>query len=124
MNAKTKNQCQPTCCVVVEYQSAYPDPLVVKAGEELTIGEKKSGWSGWIWCTNRNGKSGWVPEKYVTRKGDTGTVLHDYASTELSVSVGETLIMGQEESGWIWCTNQKGQSGWVPADNVEKLGSG
>jgi hypothetical protein len=33
------------------------------------------------------------------------------------------LIMGKEESGWIWCTNQERQSGWVPVDHVEKLPS-
>jgi hypothetical protein len=61
------------------------------------------------------------PEKYVERRGDTGIALCDYEATELSVSVGEELRMGKEESGWIWCTNQKGQSGWVPADHVERL---
>ena len=47
--------------------------------------------------------------------------LCDYEATELSVSVGEELIMGKEESGWIWCTNQDGESGWVPAEHVERL---
>ena len=109
------------CQVVREYQSPYSEPLVISAGEELAIDEKESEWSGWIWCTNQDGKSRWVPERYVERKGDTGIALYDYEATELSVSVGEELVMGKEESGWIWCTNQRGQSGWVPADHVEKL---
>jgi len=112
---------QRTCRAISEYQSAYPDPLIISAGEELMIGEKESGWSGWVWCTNQGGESRWVPEKYVERKGDTGIARYDYEATELSVSVGEELVMGKGESGWIWCTNQKGQSGWVPADDVEKL---
>ena len=29
--------------------------------------------------------------------------------------------MGTQESGWIWCTDQAGQSGWVPAENVERI---
>jgi len=119
--AETRMERQQICRVIFAYQLAYPDPLVISAGEELTIGEKESEWSGWVWCTNQDGKSRWVPEKYVERKGDTGIACYDYEATELSVSVGEELIMGKEESGWIWCTNQEGQSGWVPADHVEKL---
>jgi len=109
------------CRVISEYQSAYPGPLVISAGEELTISENESTWSGWVWCTNRDGISRWVPEKYVERKGNTCIALYDYEATELSVSVGEELVVGKEESGWIWCTNQEGQSGWVPADSVERL---
>ena len=119
--AETEIDRRQICRVISEYQSAYPVPLVISAGEELTISEKESSWSGWVWCTNRDGKSRWVPEKYVERKGNTCIALYNYEAIELSVSVGEELIMGKEESGWIWCTNQEGQSGWVPADNVEKL---
>ena len=118
---ETKNNQRQICRVVSEYQSPYSEPLVISAGEELVIGEKESSWSGWVWCTNQDGKSRWVPEKYVERKDDTCIALCDYEATELSVSVGEELAMGKEESGWIWCTNQKGQSGWVPVDHVEKL---
>ena len=118
---ETKNNQRQICRVVSEYQSAYSEPLVISTGEQLAIGEKESDWSGWVWCTNRDGKSRWVPEKYVERRGGACIALCDYEATELSVSVGEELTMGQEESGWIWCTNQQGQSGWVPADHVERL---
>ena len=106
--------------VISAYQSAYPDPLVIRAGEEVTIEEKESEWRSWVWCTSRSGKSGWIPERYVERKREKSIVLHDYEGTELTVNVGEELTVGREESGWIWCTNRKGQSGWVPADHVEK----
>jgi hypothetical protein len=109
------------CRVISEYQSAYTDPLRFRAGEELAIGEKETSWRGWVWCTSRDGKSRWVPERYVERRGDTCIVLYDYEATELSVSVGEELAFGKEESDWLWCTNRAGRSGWVPADNVEKL---
>jgi uncharacterized protein YgiM (DUF1202 family) len=112
------------CRVIAEYQSPYSDPVVFSAGEELTIGEKESAWSGWVWCTNRDGKSRWVPETYVEQKGDVGVMRRDYEATELSVTVGEELVMGEEESDWIWCTNQKGQSGWVPITNIEELVQG
>jgi len=105
--------------VIKEYQSPYTHPLVFSTGKELTVSEKEGEWGGWVWCTNQDGNSRWVPEAYVERKGDTAVMRCDYEATELSVTVGEELLMGKEESGWIWCTSQKGQSGWVPADNVK-----
>jgi hypothetical protein len=123
-NFKAESKQRRLCRVISEYQSAYTDPLLISTGEELTISEKESEWSGWVWCTKRDGKSRWVPESYVERKGDTWVARTDYEATELSVRVGEELVMGEEESGWIWCTNQEGQSGWVPADHVEALEEG
>jgi len=121
LEAETKPHRPQLCRVISEYNSPYTDPVAIHAGEELTITAKETSWSGWVWCTNRDGKSRWVPDRCVERKGDSGVALYDYEATELSVSVGEELTMGEEESGWIWCTNQKGQRGWVPLDNVERL---
>jgi uncharacterized protein YgiM (DUF1202 family) len=105
--------------VIAAYKSAYPEPLVVRAGEPLTIGQKESEWPGWLWCTTQEGKSRWVPESYVERQGDSGIARCHYEATELSVEAGEELIVGREESGWLWCTNQAGQSGWVPAEHLQ-----
>ncbi|MBN1978974.1 MAG: SH3 domain-containing protein [Anaerolineae bacterium] len=105
--------------IIATYESSYTDPCTFSAGETLTIGKRKSEWDGWVWCTNQEGKSRWVPEAYVKCAGDICVMLRDYEATELSVRVGEELIItGEEESGWVWCTNQAGQSGWVPGDNV------
>jgi hypothetical protein len=106
------------CRVISDYQSAYPDPLIISAGDRLRIGERKSEWPGWLWCTTQQGKDGWVPQAYVAREGNTGLALDDYDATELSVRAGEDLFAAQEESGWLWCTNQRDQSGWVPAENL------
>ena len=51
--------------VISNYDSAYPDPLVFRKGDMLKIGTKTSEWPGWVWCTNENGKSGWIPLKNV-----------------------------------------------------------
>src|SRR5262245_55170016 len=109
------------CRVVSAYEAAYPDPLIIKMGEELTVGANDTQWPGFVWCTKNAGQGGWVPESYLERRGEVGVARRDYAATELTASVGEALSMGVEESGWIWCTNQRGQSGWIPADNVELL---
>lgn len=109
------------CRVTTDYQVYYPDAIKVSRGEELTISEKESEWAGWVWCTNKEGKSSWVPENYVTRIGDSCTAKVDYDAKELAASVGEELIFTQEESGWVWCINERGERGWVPLDNVEKI---
>ena len=105
--------------VIAAYQAAYRDPISVHAGQDVAVGDKESEWPGWLWCTAPDGKSGWVPEAYLARRGSRATVLRDYDAAELSVQAGEALIVGIEESGWFWCTNRAGQSGWVPAEHLE-----
>jgi uncharacterized protein YgiM (DUF1202 family) len=105
--------------VINTYRSAYPDPLIIKTGEVLSVEERESEWAGWTWCVNKNGKAGWVPERYLEFSGDSCKALHDYDATELSVAVGEVLTVLNEESGWAWCENKNGRTGWVPADCIE-----
>lgn len=107
-----------TCKVIKSYASAYPDPIKVKKGETLKIGKKESDWSGWTWCTDQNGKSGWLPDSYIKKDGSICTVLCDYEATELTVNIGESLVVEKEESGWFWCRNKEGLRGWVPSENV------
>jgi hypothetical protein len=109
------------CRVISAYRSPYTAPWVMRAGQELAIGQRESEWAGWVWCTNQDGESRWVPESFLERHGDAGIALRDYEATELPVEAGEELAMGEEESDWIWCTNREGQSGWVPAEHVERL---
>lgn len=106
------------CQVSLAYETVYPHPLIVKGGEKLMVGQKDTQWPGWVWCTNQEGKSGWMPESYLDDTNNQGMARRDYDATELSASAGEELVVGYEESGWIWCTNRLGQSGWIPLDNV------
>lgn len=122
--SKTPNQPR-ICGVITEYQALYPDPLSTRAGETLNISEKVDYWNGnpdwiWLWCTDQRGKSGWVPKGAINfdASGTTGIARYDYAATELTVAVGAELVVERGESGWLWCTDQQGKSGWVPADHV------
>lgn len=118
-----QNDLKPSICRVISpYQSPYTDPWTLRTSEELKVSEKESEWPGWLWCTKRDGESRWVPESYLERRGDTWIARRDYEATELSVNAGETLVMGAQESGWVWCTKPAGQSGWVPLDNIEIIG--
>ena len=116
-----EEETSPRGRVVAAYQSAFPDPLKLSAGESLTVEEKPCEWEGWLWCTTGEGKSGWVPAPYARREGNVATMLCDYDATELTVRVGEILSMGQVASDWVWCTNAEGQSGWVPLENIARL---
>lgn len=107
------------CQAISDYQSTCPDPLIITRGEILKIETKKSKWKGWIWCINQFGKGGWVPEKYIEKLHDKCKVLKDYNATELTVKAGEVLIISYEESGWAWVTNENGECGWVPLENVQ-----
>ncbi|MCK4901574.1 MAG: SH3 domain-containing protein, partial [Anaerolineales bacterium] len=65
------------------------------------------------------GKSGWVPEAYLERHGDTGILRCDYDAIELTIHVAEILTFHKAESGFFWVTDQAGRQGWVPASHVE-----
>ena len=110
-----------TVRVITAYQSPFPDPLIIKAGEKLDLSDRESDWPGWLWCTTLAGKSGWVPAAYIEPMGQIGLACRDYDATELSAEIGEELTVSDEESGWLWCTDQKGNNGWIPAGNVEHV---
>lgn len=107
------------CIVISDYKSPYIDPLKIRKGEILQIGNEESEWSGWVWCTNKKGKQRWVPRNYMDIQGNTGIMLQDYEATELNVSTGEELKIEKEESGWVWVSNKEGKQGWVPLDNIK-----
>jgi len=106
------------CRVLSDYQSAYPDPIAIRAGDEVAVAERESEWSGWLWCAAHDGKSGWVPEQYLWRDGGKATALCDYNAAELTVRAGEVLTATSHEAGWRWCTNDCGESGWVPDEHL------
>jgi uncharacterized protein YgiM (DUF1202 family) len=116
MNVTTPSTAQ----VIADYQAPYADPIRVQAGDEITLDRSKTtDLVGWIWCTDRVGKGGWVPESHIEARGDTGTMRCDYDAIELTIRVGERLTVHKVESGFFWATNQAGQEGWVPATHVQ-----
>ncbi len=107
--------------VIADWQVKDSDPLILRAGEGVTLGQHDTEWPGWIWCINDAGKSGWVPEQYIEAHGSEGVARYDYTAVELAVNVGDELLVGQRLKGWAWCTNASGQSGWVPERNLETI---
>lgn len=105
--------------VMIKHKASYPYSVEFRIGEKVTVSNKRE--DGWIWCLNKEGKGAWIPEKYLSLENHTGTISSNYVSTELTVEVGEKLKFIKEECGWIFCTNDKGQSGWIPSHKIRSL---
>ena len=116
------------CLVMKDYQSSNPDPIKIQAAETFQVSEKTDAWDNnpnwmWVWCTDTRGKSAWVPKTIINmdKDGQTGTTNRPYDATELTVTTGDELSVAQEESGWLWCVDKRGEQGWVPVAHVSWL---
>lgn len=116
------------CRVIKGYQASSVNPISVEAGEVFTVSEKRDAWEDnpawlWVWCTDQRGRSGWVPKNVIQpgAAGGTGTTSAAYNAIELTVAAGQELVIEGEESGWFWCRDRQGRSGWVPMSHVAAL---
>lgn len=110
--------------VVKAYEGSSGDSLVVREGERLAFERRETEFEGWIWCVNKLGEAGWVPEAWVALEGRFCVMRRDCDSTELTVEVGEELTGAFVESGWMWARKSDGQEGWVPLECVEMIERG
>ena len=59
--------------VTTPHRSEYPNPLVLKQGDFLKVGERYQGpenWDNWIYCSTDEHAGGWVPEQIIERLAD------------------------------------------------------
>lgn len=106
--------------VIADYQAPYADPIWVNAGDDVVVDpDKHTDIPGWVWCTNKDGKSGWIPKAYLGYSGKVGKMLCDYNAIELTIQVGDILTVHKAESDFYWATDQKGAQGWVPIVHVQ-----
>jgi len=112
------------CRVIKAYEAEFPVPLAFSKGEMLVVEERETTFPGWLWCTNDRGESRWVPVAFLERDrdGSRARMNRDYDSRELSVEVGETLIVEERVSEWLWCLQEKSRlRGWVPEAHTETI---
>lgn len=107
--------------VITPHHTNYPNPIVLRSGEEVTIGREDEQYSGWIWVTTQSGSSGWAPIQILQISGETAVSLVDYTAAELNTKVDEILTVYHKQNGWLWVSNQQGQQGWIPAETVVSL---
>ncbi len=107
--------------VIEAYTSQFSDPIIMRTGDALALGREDDEWPGWVWCTSSAGKSGWVPESFIQKQGQTGVARCDYDARELSVQIGDLLDLHELVNGWYRATDLSGQTGWVPERNINVL---
>lgn len=104
------------------YRTKYKDPLLLKEGDIVTLGEdeKEEKWSGWVWATFEN-LSGWIPKQKVKiTSGCNGIILGNYSAKELDIDIGDTVNVLDEMNGWLWVKHPKTNAeGWIPKENTE-----
>lgn len=107
--------------VMREYNSPYPDPIIFRKGEKTTVGQEfkeDPEWKNWVWCEG-NSKKAWVPRQYLIIDDENGVFKKDYNAMELSVKVGEELVVYEVVNGFGMSEKPDGTRGWVPMRNLE-----
>lgn len=107
--------------VMRAYKSPYHDPILFRKGERVTFGQEfkeDPDWKNWVWCEG-NSKKAWVPKQYIIIDGANGVFKKDYNAMELSVKVGEELVVYEVVNGFGMSEKPDGTKGWVPMRNLE-----
>lgn len=118
-----------TYLVIQPHVSEFPEPMVLKQGDRVSVGQAydgPEGWPDWFLCSAPGQQPGFVPGQILERHGDgTGTLREDFTNRELDVAEGEVLHGERCLNGWLWATRPAdAATGWVPLDNLRQRGAG
>lgn len=92
--------------VVKPYTAQYPDPIELRTGNPVSLGKRDPEFPGWIWATSSiSGKSGWVPEQFLSAEDGDPRALRDYSAQLL---------------GWALVETQDGARGWLPQSRLAR----
>ena len=105
--------------VIEDNDPTYADPIQVKQGDRLIVGEEDSEYPGWLWCENQYGKAGWVPEDCIDTTGTESCAKYEYSAREMRARLGERLLPIDTKYGWVLCSNSAGEKGWLPVTKVQ-----
>ena len=107
------------------YTAQYENPISAWQGELVDIQHEDDTYRGWWWCVASDGRAGWVPLERLSRAVKAGTrapMLADYTALELTVTLGEELVIEEELRGWMFVRNMSGVRGWIPASHTDSGG--
>ena len=110
--------------VIQDYQSPYPDPIVFRRGEKVTVGREfkdDPDWLNWRKCEGKDKNAAWVPVQYLTIEGKSGILKQDYNARELTIHKGETVTVNEVINGFGMAEKVDGNKGWIPMRNLEIL---
>ncbi len=87
----------------------------------MRVGERDTEWPEFVFVTAAHG-SGWVPARHLLSvSSGLAEVVMPYDTTELPTEAGQVLDVLAEDpqSGWIWCRDSNGRTGWVPLKSLD-----
>jgi hypothetical protein len=116
VNEKMANEPKPYR-VTQEYNTPYPDSIFFHEGEIVEVGEEYADdpqWENWVWCKGQNNNQAWTPKQFLKLENGKGIFIRDYDARELSVKVGEELLVGEVINGFGMAQRENGERGWVP----------
>jgi len=97
-------------------------PLVIHPGDSLAVSDEQGSgtWPAFVLVTKGGTESGWVPSRYLKRRGREAVALQDYDTTTLNPSPNDilTVIEADTESGWLWCRDRNGRKGWFAINRL------
>ena len=109
--------------VIKKHTSEFSIPLTIMKDDTIEGERRETEWGGWLWCKNDVDIFGWVPEPYLKKLPEDRKyiALRDYNAIELSVDIGQELMVLDEASSWAWVRTSQGDEGWVPLENLENV---
>ena len=116
-----------TYIIIEQHITEYLNPIILKAGEKVIIGEEFIGsgneenWKNWIYCKKIDvSTGGWVPKQFIDF--DSGTIIQDYSAKELNVEKGMIIEGIEDLNGWMWSKNiSTDEMGWIPMGKIEMI---
>jgi len=97
-----------------DYEDRDSDPLSLKTGDEVTVGDVDRTWPGWVWASDGGGRDGYVPAEFLRAlEGGRHQVIEDFDPTVLTIRRGDRLESLRQIHGWHWCRHESGAQGWV-----------
>lgn len=106
-------------CVISPHRAPARLAIQLHTGDRAQPGARDSDWPQFVWAVLGNGLDGWVPATLFDCGHGSATALQAYDTVELDVDAGEEVLVEREVAQWWWTRNKAGQSGWVPARNLQ-----
>lgn len=86
----------------------------------MTEEEGSGSWPAFVLVVNDADERGWVPRRYLRRRGKRAVAIRTYDTTTLNPRRNEvlTVLEADTESGWLWCRDGRGNVGWFAIDHL------
>lgn len=97
-----------------DYEERNTRALHLNAGQEVTSGPADTTWPGWVWASDSDDRSGYVPAEILEPLGeDRWAAMEEFDPTVLKLTRGDEVTSTKQIHGWHWCRNANGEEGWV-----------